>query len=433
MKLAGELRFLDEQMRSLAGAMLASAPDESVAACVAGWWMDAARGVHLVFRESRLAADGDYDRRSGGGAVVRPTFIAPVVKRCRTTGEAFLLVHTHPFGRRPYFSGIDDGGEDVLIPKVRERAPKAPHGALVLGTEGGSARAWLPDASASRDIALRVLGAAARDHLSPPEYARQDLALGVGSAAVLGERTVAVIGAGGLGWTIAFLLWAQGIGGLALIDDDRIEVHNRSRLPGSRSNHLGAFKVEALADVLRSTRSDGAIVPLIARFSESPAREWAARADVVVIATDNLASRLDADRFTRRVLVPLVDAGINVQLEGERVVRIGGRVNVSWPLGPCLTCMGVITPDSVAAEADPLGYRGRGREDAASVLGFNAVVAALAVNEVLGLLLTLREERRSRYLVYDGLRGLVREVGVPASNACGTCGNLAGAVFGKLP
>jgi hypothetical protein len=68
------------------------------------------------------------------------------------------------------------------------------------------------------------------------------------------------------------------------------------------------------------------------------------------------------------------------------------------------------------------------------VLAYNSVVAGLAMSEALAVLLPLRAEpRRSRYLTYDGLRGLVREVGVPVANTCGSCGDLAGAVFGTLP
>lgn len=96
--------------------------------------------------------------------------------------------------------------------------------------------------------------------------------------------------------------------------------------------------------------------------------------------------------------------------------------------------MGVLTPDAIAAEVDPLGYRSQHRAEEASVLGFNSVVAGLAVNEILALLLPVRSEPRwSRYLVYDGLRGVVREIAVPAPGTCRTCLGLTGAVFGALP
>lgn len=65
---------------------------------------------------------------------------------------------------------------------------------------------------------------------------------------------------------------------------------------------------------------------------------------------------------------------------------------------------------------------------------FNATLAGLAGVETLDLLLAFRGQGpRSRYLVYDGLRGTVREIAVPDPGACGSCGDLAGAVFGVLP
>ncbi len=151
------------------------------------------------------------------------------------------------------------------------------------------------------------------------------------------------------------------------IDPDGLAGHNRPRLSGSLPSQIDKPKVEALAEILRPTRTDGEIAPVAAPFADRRARELAATADVIVVATDNLASRLGADRFARRVGVPLVDAGINVQLEDGRIRRVGGRANVFWPLGPCLTCIGVLTPDAVAAEVDPLGYRAQGRAEEAAV------------------------------------------------------------------
>ncbi len=431
---AGELRILPDQLASFQRAMLAEAPLESVAACTAGWWIDVDGGIHLLWRSFSLAGDGDYLRRGGAGAVVKPEFLAPTVKRVRSRREALVLAHTHPFSDVPGFSGIDDGGEDVLIPKVRERAPDAPHGGFVLGQRGGSARAWPPGTDTPRPLDVR--GAVGSPVRGPDvaTYGRQDLALGPGTAALLAERQVAVVGVGGLGWDVASLLWSHGVGTLSLIDDDRIEEHNRPRLRGASSADVGNQKATALADQLRRSRSDGTIEAIGSRFDAAEARSAAAHADVIVVATDNLASRLDVDRFARRLLVPVVDVGVNIQVREGHVHRVGGRVNVSWPTGPCLTCMGVLTPDAVALEVDPLGYRGEGRMPEAAVAAFNATLAGLCAVEILDLLLGFRGQAPgSRYLAYDGLRGIVREIAVPDPGACGTCGDLPGAVFGALP
>ncbi len=431
----GELRMLAEQFESFKNAMLEAAPLESVAICAAGWWIDGRGRFRMVLRDWRLASDGDYIRRGPGGAVVTPLFIAPSVKRARESNEAVILSHTHPFSRKPGFSGIDDGGEDVLIPKIRERAPDAPHGGFVIGSDGGSVRVWAKGAQSPIELAHRRMGARVPVTTpSAPEYARQELALGPGTSQALAAAHVAVIGAGGLGWPIASALASHGVGALTTIDPDHIEETNRPRLPGSRPSQVGMPKVEALAAFLAETRSMTKVTPIASPFADPAAREAVANADVVVIATDNLASRLDADRFARRLLVPLVDVGVNIDLRDGQLRNVGGRVNVSWPLGPCLTCMGVLSPDRVAAEADPLGYRGTGRNEDAAVMGFNMTLAGLTVNEVIALLLPFRAEpRSSRYLAYDGLRGVVREIAVPAADACGTCGDIFGAVFGTLP
>jgi molybdopterin/thiamine biosynthesis adenylyltransferase len=432
--MAGELRILPDQLAAFQDAMLAEAPLESVAACTAGWWVDDGGGIHLLWRSFRVADDGDYLRRGGAGAVVKPEFLAPTVKRVRSSREALVLAHTHPFSDIPGFSGIDDGGEDVLIPKVRERAPDAPHGGFVLGRRGGSARTWPPGEGSPRPLDLRGMVGVSVPGADVATYSRQDLALGPGTAAQLAKRQVAVVGVGGLGWDVGALLWSHGVGRLVLIDGDHIEEHNRPRLRGARSADVGSVKPAALAEQLRRTRSTGTIEAIGSWFDGAEARAAAAQSDVIVVATDNLASRLEVDRFARRLLVPVVDVGVNIQVREGHVHRVGGRVNVSWPTGPCLSCMGVLTPDAVALEVDPLGYRGMGRDPEAAVAAFNATLAGLGAVETLDLLLGFRGHAPgSRYLVYDGLRGTVREIGVPAPGVCGACADLPGAVFGALP
>src|SRR2546425_11209665 len=150
--------MLAEQFADFSGAMLDAAPLETVAICAGGWWIDRQDRVCLLLRDWRLAGISDYVRRGPGGAVVTPVFIATSVKRARATNEALILSHTHPLSRVPSFSGIDDGGEDVLIPKVRERAPEAPHGGFVIGSEGGSARSWRMGGQPPIDLAHRRIG-----------------------------------------------------------------------------------------------------------------------------------------------------------------------------------------------------------------------------------------------------------------------------------
>src|SRR5207302_9302987 len=133
------------------------------------------------------------------------------------------------------------------------------------------------------------------------------------SAAALATMVVAVVGAGGLGWLIAVALANHGVGRVIAIDHDTIAIHNRPRLPGSRASQVGMQKVDALAELIAATRPDPTVIPVAAPLADRRARAAIACADAVVVATDSLTSRLDADRFAPRVLVPLVDVGVNVE------------------------------------------------------------------------------------------------------------------------
>jgi molybdopterin/thiamine biosynthesis adenylyltransferase len=428
-----QLRALPDRFAAFARELLASAPDEAVAQAFAGWWLDPVRGLTLLLRDWQLAPAEAYERRGGAGAVVRPEFLAPGIKRARGSNEAVLLCHTHPFSEHPGFSGIDDGGEDVLIPKVRDRAPDAPHGAIVVGQRGAEVRIWPPGLDRAISASLRVFDSPV---MSPADsrFDRQDRALGPGTSRVLGLRAVGIIGTGGLGWDAATLLAGHGVGRLVLVDPDIVEENNRPRLRGASPGSVGRPKVEALADLIRASTPEIAIESFATALADASARRALAGVDLLISATDNLGSRLDTDRFARRLLLPLIDVGINVHARDRELHRVGGRMSILWPTGPCLLCMGVLTPDAVAAEADPLGYRGDGRQAEAAVASFNAVLAGLAVTEALMLLLGARKDVwRSRYLVYDGLAARVGEIAVPEAGACGTCQDLAGAVFGVLP
>lgn len=428
------IRILPEQYNALSSALLEAAPRESVAAAFAGWTALENGDLILTWRGFTLAGEDDYERRGPAGAVVRPDFLAPAIKRVRESNEALLLCHTHPFSSVPAFSGIDDGGEDVLMPKIRARAPDAPHGGLVLGQAGASVRVWPPGLDHSIDAPLVTVGRRGGASGGNADFDRQERALGPGSTVALGRLRIGIVGTGGLGWDIATLLWMHGIGGLVLVDDDVIESHNRARLRGAQTGQTNVSKPAALAELLRKSRVDGELHVVARKFESVEARQALSGVDLLVCATDTLTSRLQVDRFARRLLIPLVDAGINLQVTGGRLERIGGRVCVLWPTEACLLCMGVFTPDDVAAEADPLGYRGGARHEEAAVAAFNAVLAGLVAGELLLMALDARPSfARGRYLAYDGLSGRVREITVPDAGACGTCEALAGSVFGNTP
>lgn len=76
-------------------------------------------------------------------------------------------------------------------------------------------------------------------------YSRQTMIPSFGDAAQnkLSSASIALIGVGGVGSPAALYLTASGIGKIALIDDDLVELHNLHRQILYREPELGEKKV----------------------------------------------------------------------------------------------------------------------------------------------------------------------------------------------
>ncbi len=81
---------------------------------------------------------------------------------------------------------------------------------------------------------------------------------------------------------------------------------------------------------------------------------------------------------------------MGIEVEGETVVEIGGRLAVVLPDGPCLLCMGLLdrsearyflASDQERAEQRRRGYVQGLDEPAPSVVSLNSTIASLAVTE----------------------------------------------------
>ncbi len=375
--------------------------------------------------------------------------MAPIIKRCRLERMSFLLTHSHPFTRHGVsFSAIDDGGERQLMPKVQERAPGLPHGTIVFGQESLDARLWFPDKGTSEVVDfVRVVGdglaeiqpTSTRDIVGAASswdrevYARQILVFGETGQERLARMTVGIIGAGGTGSQTFQQLAHLGVGRIIVVDDDVVEKSNRSRLVGSISSDVAG---QPMPKVLVMQRLGNDINP---RLTVVPIRGSVLRhsvalqlrdVDVLFCCTDNLRSRALLNRLSFQHLIPLIDMGIDIQADAESKVRkIGGRVTVVLPDGPCLACLGVLSSEILTAKAAGLhhAYITSEQVQAPAVISLNGVVASLAVTEFLKLVHGLcAEGELRRYQMLDALEGWVRTYLMQPVNECHLCADLKG-------
>jgi molybdopterin/thiamine biosynthesis adenylyltransferase len=215
----------------------------------------------------------------------------------------------------------------------------------------------------------------------------------------LSSATVTVLGAGGGGSHLAQQIAHLGVQRMPLVDHDLLEDTNVNRVVGANYADVGRPKAEILAERLMSLKTTA--IPVVARAEADEGRFWIEQSDVVMGAVDGARARNNIEHICRAALVPYIDIGLKIDVGDDGEVRgIGGQVFTSLPGGPCMWCVGLVTP--TALEADREEYViGRPEQQ---VVSMNGLLASQAVNA----LLTLNANYGSRFpcpplVRYDGL------------------------------
>lgn len=399
----------------------------------------------LLVREVILALPEHLLSQSGAGIQFHPDFVAMVIKRARLERFSIVEIHSHPFSTSHVgFSGIDNHWQKPLFTRILERVPGRDHCALVFGRNSFSGRIWLSSGETVPLDSIRVLGPSIEEYVASTSmrhldqaisdaYSRQVLALGMEGQQRIQRVTVGVVGVGGTGSHIVQQLAHLGVKNFILIDDDRIEESNRSRIVGSRVNDsLSSLpKVKVMERLVKEISPEAEVVALQESIDSVDAIRALRDAYVVFGCTDNLASRGIMNVFAYQFLIPVIDTGVEVQPTSTGIIRsVSGRITLLVPGNPCLRCQGFLGPDKVKDELENgqhLSYLGKEKIPSPSVISFNGVVSSLAVTEFLQLVTGFahRDDQRM-FWVYDGMKGKVHTIGIDGGERCPTCRRFLG-------
>lgn len=389
------------------------------------------RGGELLLRDWQGVPSSEYLIQLPYHLEVHPGFWARHAKRARLSGEGLLIAHSHPNSpSRPNFSPSDDAGERVLVPKLRARTDGTVI-SMVVGTEGIRARMlgestgkWSPlTVDTDQPIPTDSVG-----DTSHQKFDRQIRFIGKQGQIRLAASHVTVVGAGGIGSHVVEQLARLGVGRLTVVDPDRVEMSNISRIIGSTKADARVRKQKVHISK-RTVRKIGG--PSRVKTADSDAtRGKVARtlleADLIVGATDTQFSRSVLNAIAYQYFVPVIDIGVELQAGGAS----GGRVTWLRPGLPCLWCRGILDPEQVRVEQlDPDSRRleaGAGYVTGAdvpqpSVVTFNGVVASLATTEVLFHLTRHSGNTPPPMLAYRIADGTVRRIGGQPREGCVTC------------
>ena len=228
---------------------------------------------------------------------------------------------------------------------------------------------------------------------------------GKGQAKIASAKVI-LVGAGGLGCPVGYYLTAAGVGTIALIDNDNVEMSNLQRQIAHNVHTIGMPKVESAQKTFTALNPEVNIVPLNIRISKDNIIDLIKDYDIVVDGSDNFPTRYLVNDACVMAKKPLVSGAI-LRFEGQVTTIIPGE-------GHCYRCLFEAPP--------PAGLVPSCQE--AGVLGvLPGVIGGLQATEVLKLILGKGEPLKGQLLIYDALKTAFRKVKVPRNPACPVCGD----------
>lgn len=313
------------------------------------------------------------------------------------------LVHTHP-NAEAFFSDQDDRNEAELA-RTAFNKDRLGLASLVFGGDNAIAgRLWGSPAEAMEASSISVIGnkvsirRTKQDNVETAFLARQSLLFGPSFNPIIRELRVGIVGCGGTGSAVASLLTRLGVGYLALIDNDTIDITNLNRVHGARTSDLlsDQAKVDILAREIEAADLGTQVVARKSWVGDASLRDLLRSCDVLFGCTDDHQGRLTLNRLAHYYGIPVIDVGLRMRsARNDANYDMTGRVSTIKPGSPCLMCLGVVNIHRAAEEGlrhnDPGEFERRkaeayvdgGGDPAPAVVTFTTSIACAAVDELI--------------------------------------------------
>ncbi len=221
----------------------------------------------------------------------------------------------------------------------------------------------------------------------------------------ISRAKVFIIGAGGLGCPVGYYLTAAGVGTIALVDDDNVELSNLQRQIAHSVNTLDVNKADSAKKTFEALNPDVKLIAIKERLNNKNILDFMKDYDIIVDGSDNFPTRYLVNDACVMLKKPLVSGAI-LRFEGQVTTILPGD-------GPCYRCLFEDPP--------PPGLVPSCQE--AGVLGvLPGVIGALQATEVLKLILGKGNPLKGQLLIYDALRTSFRKVKIPKNRKCPICG-----------
>jgi adenylyltransferase/sulfurtransferase len=220
----------------------------------------------------------------------------------------------------------------------------------------------------------------------------------------IAKAKVFIVGAGGLGSPVGYYLTAAGVGTIAIVDNDNVELSNLQRQIAHSVKTLGKPKVESAKMSFESLNPEVNIVAIKERLTKDNILDLIKDYDIVVDCSDNFATRFLVNDASVLAKKPLITGAI-FKFEGQLTAVIPGK-------GPCYRCL-FEEPPPPGVLPSPQGV---------GLLGvIPGIIGTLQASEVLKLIIGKGEILKGELLIYNALKNSFRKVKVPKNPDCPVC------------
>ncbi|MCH8553083.1 MAG: molybdopterin-synthase adenylyltransferase MoeB [Natronospirillum sp.] len=223
----------------------------------------------------------------------------------------------------------------------------------------------------------------------------------------LADARVLVLGAGGLGSPVLLYLAAAGVGHLVISDPDVVELSNLQRQIVHDSEGLNQSKVESARHRLLAMNPEIQVTALPRALDDQELLRQVQAADVVVVGTDNFASRHAANRACLQARIPLLSAAA-IAWEGQ-ISTFDSRREDS----PCFACLYPDSDDQALNCAE-----------AGVVSPLVGVLGSYQALEVIKLITGAGEPLVGRLQLFDGKSGEWQTLRLKRNPQCAVCSKL---------
>ena len=229
--------------------------------------------------------------------------------------------------------------------------------------------------------------------------------VGVDGQQKLLDARVLIVGLGGLGSPVAMYLAASGVGHLVIVDHDRVELSNLQRQIVHTTNAIGVDKTASAKQTLHALNPAVQITGFNKILGTDEMTEQVRRADAVVDASDNFATRFGLNRLCVAQKKPLISGAV-IRLEGQVTTFRADLAD-----SPCYRCL-YKDMDELAETCSETGVLA----PVAGIIG--SIQATETLKALTGVGLTLN----GRLLLLDAQTMEWREIKLHKDPECPVCG-----------